>query len=157
MSYSTLSKKAKSKIQLQAKRQRAKNTCEFREDSRPIPFGQSIKGLYNDLNKTLFEGQLPDIPVSYNNRLKRTLGKAYYRIDMGNVLVATSIEMQTNHRWTDRFKRKGLTHEMCHVWAYHLHNEDKHGIMFWKKMTELGYPKYHSWEDGESWERDIYC
>ena len=113
--------------------------------------------MYNQLNKELFDGELPDIPVVFNNRLRRTLGKAYYRIDCGGILVPTRIELRTNHRWTDRFKRKVLTHEMCHVWAYHVFNEDGHGKMFWKKMTEVGYPKFHDWEDAKLWEKDIYC
>ena len=50
-----------------------------------------------------------------------------------------------------------MTHEMCHVWAYHFHNEEGHGKMFWQKMTELGYPKFHNWDDAQPWERDIYC
>tara|TARA_R110001592_G_scaffold191149_1_gene437291 strand:- start:42 stop:515 length:474 start_codon:yes stop_codon:yes gene_type:complete len=157
MSYSILSKKAKNKIRLQAKRQRVKNTCELREDNSEILMGTSIKMLYSELNNQLFEGLLPNIPVVYNNRLRRTLGKAYYRIDTGGVLVPTSIELRTKHKWTARFKRKVLTHEMCHVWAYHFHNEAGHGKHFWKKMTELGYPKFHSWDNAKSWEQDIYC
>ena len=157
MSYSNLSKKARSSILLQAKRQRAQSMFEMREDDRPIAIGCTIKSLYNELNSELFEGLLPDIPVYYNNRLRRALGKAFYRVDTGGVLVPTKIEMRSKHQWTARFKRKVLTHEMCHVWAYQFHNEDGHGKMFWKKMTELGYPKFHDWADSSHWERDIYC
>ena len=157
MAYSTLSKKAKSKILLQAKRQRAKNVFEFAEDNREIPLGMSFKDLYVQLNIELFDSELPDIPVIGNNRLRRKLGKAFYRMDAGGVLVPTRIEMRTKHRWTDRFKRKVMIHEMCHVWAYQFHNENGHGRMFWKKMESLGYPKFHNWEDSKSWERDIYC
>ncbi len=157
MSFANLSKKARSKVLLQAKRQRAKNTLDMREDKRSIPLGTSFQSLYRQLNEELFESLLPDIPVVGNNRLRRKLGRAFYRIDAGGVLVPTRIEMRTNHRWTDRFKKKVLTHEMCHVWAYHFHNEDGHGKMFWKKMEELGYPKFHDWEDSKNWERDIYC
>ena len=157
MSFSGLSSKARKSVLLQAKRQRAKNTCFFREDDRQIEIGTSIKSLYNQINKEIFDNMLPEIPVVYNNRLRRSLGKAFYRIDAGGVFVPTKIEMRTNHRWTDRFKRKVLTHEMCHVWAYEFHNEDGHGKMFWQKMKELGYPKFHVWEDAKPWERDIYC
>jgi len=157
MSFSGLSSKARKSVLLQAKRQRAKNTCFFREDARAIELGTSLKSIYNQLNEELFDRSLPDIEVAYNNRLRRALGKAYYRIDAGGVLVPTKIELRTNHRWTDRFKRKVLTHEMCHVWAYEFHNEEGHGKMFWQKMTELGYPKFHVWEDAKNWEKDIYC
>ena len=157
MTYSIMSKKAKKSIRLQAKRQRAKNTLEFREDNSIIPAGMSIKSLYIELNHQLFDGLLPDIPVTYNNRLRRTLGKAYYRIDSGGIFVPTLIEIRTNHRWTPRFKRKVLTHEMCHVWEYHFHNHASHGKRFWRKMTEVGYPKFHDWDDAKSWEKDVYC
>ena len=157
MSFSNLSKKARESVLLQAKRQRAKNIFEMRDDSRSIPLGTSFKALYTQLNKELFDSLLPDIPVVGNNRLRRNLGKAFYRVDSGGVFVPIKIEIKTSHRWTDRFKKKVLTHEMCHVWAYHFHNEDGHGKMFWQKMSELGYPKFHDFEDSESWERDIYC
>ena len=116
----------------------------------------TIKSLYIELNHQLFDGLLPDIPVVYNNRLRRTLGQAYYRVDHGGVLVPTSIELRTNHRWTPRFKRKVLTHEMCHIWEYHFHNHAGHGKRFWSQMTEVGYPKFHNWDDAKQWERDVY-
>ena len=157
MSFTNLGKKAKASILLEAKRQRAKNTSFFREDDRKIEFGMSLKSLYVQMNRELFLGQLPDIEVCYNNRLRRALGKAYFRIDTGGVLVPTRIELRTNHRWTDRFKRKVMAHEMCHIWAYHFHNEDGHGKMFWHMMKEIGYPKFHDFEDSKPWERDVYC
>ena len=157
MTYSGLSSKARKSVLLQAKRQRAKNTCFFKEDNRPIDLGTTLKSLFTQINDELFDGRLPDIPVIYNNRLRRALGKAYYRVDSGGVLVPTKIELRTNHRWTDRFKRKVLTHEMCHIWAYEFHNEEGHGKMFWEKMTEVGYPKFHNWEDSQPWEQDVYC
>ena len=157
MSLTNLSSKARKSVLLQAKRQMTRNTCEIREDNRLILPGTSFKSLYVSLNKELFDGELPDIPVVGNSRLRRKLGRAFYRIDTGGILVPTRIEMQTNHRWTSRFKKKVLTHEMCHVWAYHFHNEEGHGKMFWQKMKELGYPKFHDWPDSKHYERDIYC
>ncbi len=158
MSYQGLSGKARQDILKQAKRQIFRERYEFAEDTRPVlSAGMSPKSLYNQLNKELFEGKLPDIPVEFNSRLRRTLGKAYYRIDSGGSLVPTRIEIRKKHHWTARFIRKVMTHEMCHIWAYHFHNEDKHGRKFWKKMSELGYPKTHDWNDSMSCERDIYC
>jgi len=157
LSYSILSTKAKAKILLLAKRQRTRNTIELAEDNRLIPLGTSFQALYAQLNEELFSGALKNIPVVGNRRLRRKLGRAFYRIDSGGVLVPTKIEMMSSHRWTNRFKKKVMIHEMCHVWAYQHHNEEGHGKMFWKKMTELGYPKFHDWEDSKPWERDIYC
>ena len=155
MSYQSLSKKARASILYQAKKQMYKNTVEFREDSRPVGL---IDCCYQQLNEELFDGCLPeDLTVVYNGRLRRTLGKAYYRYESGGVMMPTKIELRRGHKWTPRFLRKVLTHEMCHIWAYQEHNEDGHGKHFWKKMTELGYPKTHDWEDSKPWERDIYC
>ncbi len=93
----------------------------------------------------------------FNNRLKRTLGKAYFRYEVDKTMTPVRIEIQRKHNWTDRFLRKVLTHEMCHVWAYQEYNEGGHGKHFWNKMKELGYPKTHDWDDSKSYERDIYC
>ena len=147
--------KARESLLKEAKRQMYRNTVEFREDNRPVGL---IDACYAELNKELFEGKLPQsLPVLYNNRLRRTLGKAFYRYEYGGLMVPTKIELRRNHKWTNRFLRKVLTHEMCHVWAYQEHNEDGHGKNFWAKMKELGYPKTHDWDDSEAWERDIYC
>lgn len=157
MSYSNLSKKAREALLLQAKRQVMRNTVEFREDNRPcISIGTSPQAIYHQMNAELFQNTLPDIPVSYNSRLKRVLGKAFFRRDSEGGFIATGIELRRHHRWTDRFFRKVLTHEMCHVWAFTFHNEDGHKRNFWSKMKELGYPKTHDWDDSLSWERDIY-
>ena len=157
MSLSNMSKKARASILLEAKRQKTKNTCKLSEDNRIIELGTSFQMLYNQLNSELFNNSLPVISVVGNNRLRRNLGKAFYRIDSGGVFIPVRIEMKTSHRWTDRFKKKVMIHEMCHVWAYNFHNEPGHGKMFWGKMNILGYPKFHDWQDSLSWERDIYC
>ena len=158
MSYTTLSGKAKQALLNKAKRQRARAMFDMREDNRPVSGPLALRNLYAQLNRELFGNELPDnVKVGYNGRLRRYLGKAYYRIDSGGVLVPTKIDIMTNHRWTPRFLRKVMTHEMCHVWAYHFHNEDGHGKRFWSKMEELGYPKFHDWNDSQHYERDIYC
>ena len=155
MSYHNLKGKARDRILYLAKKQMYKNTVEFREDNRPVGL---IDACYHQLNKELFDGCLPeDLSIVYNNRLRRTLGKAHFRYEYGGIMVPTKIELQRNHRWTSRFLRKVLTHEMCHIWAYQEHSENGHGKHFWSKMKELGYPKTHDWDDSKSWERDCYC
>ena len=155
MSYQNLSGKARAQLLLQAKRQIIKSEVEFSEDNRPV---YSLRFCYQQLNNELFDGSLPsDLPVTYNNRLRRMLGKAFYRYEYGGEMVPIRIEIQGGHRWTNRFLRKTLIHEMCHIWAYQEHNEDGHGRMFWSKMRELGYPKTHDWDDSQHYERDIYC
>lgn len=158
MSYQLLRGNARKDILKQAKRQMFKKEVELREDTRPV---DSISELYRQINEELFDGTLPnDLPVVYNYRLRRTLGQAYYRYDRAGEkvnLVPTKIEIRGKHRWTARFLRKVMTHEMCHVWAYQEHNEEGHGKHFWRKMKELGYPNTHDWDDSLGCERDIYC
>ena len=151
--FSNLNKKNKQLILDQVKRQIYKKQNIYAEDNRPV---ESIKLLYSQLNKELFENSLPSIEVKFNSRLRKTLGKASYIVDTSGNLVPIKIEIKKNHKWSNRFLRKVMIHEMCHVWAFHFHNEKKHGPNFWCKMKELGYPNTHHWEDALDCEKDIY-
>jgi predicted SprT family Zn-dependent metalloprotease len=163
MSYQSLRGDARKAMLKAAKHQYFRKKFDMSEDNRPvISAGMTMKCLYDQLNRELFDNDLPDIPVVFNSRLTRTLGLAYYRYDSGAVVVPVKIEIRKKHRWTNRFLRKVMIHEMCHIWAYHFHNEDKggengHGPKFWAKMNELGYPKTHDWDDSEEHEKDIWC
>ena len=137
----------------EAKRQMYRNTVEFAEDNRPV---KSVKHLYKQLNAELFNDELPPIKVKMNGRLRKTLGKAFYMLEAGGKFRPTKIEIKKSHKWTPRFLRKVMIHEMCHIWAYHFHNEKGHGKKFWGKMKELGYPKTHCWKDALSCEKDIW-
>jgi len=151
--FSTARKKARDILLEEAKRQMYRNQVVFTEDTRPV---DSVRALYAQLNTELFEGLLPQIEVKMNSRLRKTLGKAFYIIESGGKIRPTRIEIKKNHKWTPRFLRKVMTHEMCHIWAYHFHNEKGHGKMFWSKMKELGYPKTHVWDDALTCEKDIW-
>ena len=151
--FSIAKKKAREAMLDEAKRQMYLNTVDFAEDNRPV---NSVKALYSQLNAELFNNELPTVEVKMNSRLRRTLGKAYYIIESGGKFRPTRIEIKKSHRWTDRFLRKVMIHEMCHIWAYHFHNEGGHGKKFWKKMKELGYPKTHNWSDASSFEKDMW-
>jgi len=151
---SLLRGKARQAVLDDAKRQMYRNTVEFREDTRPVT---SIRLLYKELNRELFDNELPkDLEVKMNGRLRTCLGKAYYTYGIEKSIQPLRIEIKKNHRWTSRFLRKIMTHEMCHIWAYQFHNEEKHGPKFWRKMKELGYPKTHCWDNAKAFEMDIY-
>lgn len=151
---SLLRGKARQAVLDAAKRQMYRNTVDFREDTRPV---HSIRQLYVELNTELFNDELPlSIEVKMNSRLRKCLGKAFYTYGEDKKLIPLRIEIKKNHKWTSRFIRKVMTHEMCHIWAYKFHNEDKHGPKFWAKMRELGYPKTHVWENAMSYEKDKY-
>jgi|TARA_X000001382_G_scaffold21038_1_gene12752 predicted SprT family Zn-dependent metalloprotease len=151
--FSISKKKARKAMLEEAKRQMYRNEVVFSEDNRPV---NSIKALYAELNEEIFNGELPHIEVKMNGRLRKTLGKAFYLLEAGGRMRPTRIEIKKSHRWTPRFLRKVMIHEMCHIWAYEFHNEKGHGRKFWLKMKELGYPKTHNWTDAQSFEKDIY-
>lgn len=151
--FSTARRKARQALLEEAKRQMYRNKVVFAEDNRPV---SSVNELYNQLNYELFAGELPSIEVKMNGRLRKTLGRASYIINSDGSFYPVKIEIKKDHKWTPRFLRKVMTHEMCHIWAYKFFNEKGHGKNFWSKMIELGYPKTHIWEDALSCEIDIY-
>ena len=152
-------------LRLAKKQMRANGTIEVYEDNRPVGTGDSdLQRLYNQLNTELFGGELPVVPVFWNDRLRRAYGKAFFTsTGLGQKrgtragCKATKIEMRPQHQWTNRFLRKVLTHEMCHVWAFTNYGEVGHGPMFWKQMRKVGYPQGHEWPGAPSHERDRYC
>tara|TARA_A100001011_G_C14134393_1_gene766885 strand:+ start:389 stop:850 length:462 start_codon:yes stop_codon:yes gene_type:complete len=151
--FSIAKKKAREAMLDEAKRQMYRKKVDFAEDNRPV---DSIKLLYTQLNSELFNNELPAIEVKMNSRLRKTLGKAFYLLEVGGKFRPTRIEIKKSHKWSPRFLRKVMIHEMCHVWAYHFHNESGHGKKFWGKMCELGYPKTHCWDDALSCEKDVW-
>ena len=151
--FSNARKSARQAMLDEAKRQMYRNTVVFAEDNRPV---SSVKALYNELNNELFDGTLPKIKIVMNGRLRKHLGKAFFTVNGDGSLNPTRIEIKKNHKWSSRFLRKVMIHEMCHIWAYHFHNESGHGKKFWAKMKELGYPKTHCWDDALACEKDIW-
>lgn len=152
-------------LRLAKKQMRANGTIKCYEDTRPVgTTNADLQACYDQINQELFGGELPRIPVTWNPKLRRALGKAYYtstglgkkRGTRANCS-ASKIELRPKHEWTDRFLRKVLTHEMCHIWAFTEYGEVGHGSMFWKKMREVGYPQGHEWPGAASNERDRYC
>ena len=132
-----------------------------RNDTRPIP--GTLKELYNELNDELFDGQLPDIPVYYNDTLRRSLGRASCSSDgkagrgKRKGCRATAIEIRGGFPFTPRFLRKVMAHEMCHVWSFEEYGEVGHGPQFWKKMRGVGYTDGHRFPGQQRNETDIYC
>lgn len=151
--FSNAKKKSRQYLLDAAKRQMFKNEVIFTEDTRPV---ESIKALYNQLNEELFENSLPTIEVKFNSRFRKHLGKAFYVINPDGSLKPTGIEIKKDHKWSARFLRKVMTHEMCHIWAYQNFNEKGHGPRFWSKMKLLGYPKTHVWDDALNCEKDVW-
>ncbi len=146
-----------------AKRQMIESgDIDVRNDTRPVP--ESLKELYDEINREDFDSQLPEIPVTWNANLTRVLGRAR-SVSEGKGkkrgtrkgCQAVGIEIKATHAWTDRFLRKVMAHEMCHVWAFTFCGEVGHGPQFWKKMRKLGYQKGHRFPNQQKGEGDKYC
>ena len=101
---------------------------------------------YKKYNQRYFQGKLPIIPCEYNGRLRKHLGRCMYR-KKSKSFVPEKIEVRKG--LSEEQERKTLLHEMSHVWAMIEHNEKGHGPYFWRKMTEIGYPKGHVFASGE--------
>ena len=117
---------------------------------------RALQERFERLNHVLFRGELAPLPVRFEAGMGRSLGKAFYIIESGGRLRPTRIAIRREHRWTERFLRKVLVHEMTHVWAYAHHNETGHGRRFWEMMTALGYGRGHAWADAGPHERDVW-
>jgi hypothetical protein len=113
-----------------------------------------LKKLYQEYNSTLFDGALPDLPVTWNGRISKTLGRCWYNRTKAG-LRPKAIDIKFPYA-SERQMRKTLVHEMCHVWACIEKGEIAHGDWFWKKMEECGYPDGHIFPDADRSEIDIY-
>ena len=130
-------------------------TVSPKSDERPIP--DDIKKLYDEINHESFGSMLPNLPVHWvTGEITSILGMAYYRETLNGLVIPTRIEIGSEYTWTDRFLRKVMTHEMCHVWCYIEFNEVDHTSNFWRKMTELGYPPNHVFPNSSLPEFDHY-
>jgi hypothetical protein len=111
----------------------------------------NLPAMYKKLNREYFGGELPIIPVTWNPRLKRCLGRAFYTRKYPEPysacrdikLIPTKIDIMVNYP-SARALRKTMVHEMCHVWEFIMNGDGGHNRFFWAKMKECGYPKGHS-------------
>lgn len=121
----------------------------------------NLPKMYARLNKELFAGALPsDLPVVWNHRLKRSMGRAHYRTEgrswMSRKLIPTKIDIKVNYA-SERALRKTMVHEMCHVYEFIKNGKGGHNAFFWKVMADCGYPKGHTFDgDGDGEEEDIW-
>jgi len=125
-----------------------------------------INAMFDEFNQTYFGGEIPKIPVLWNNRLRTTGGRCHYRwvtrinrkvepykIDLSNRLFE-------NNDWDiDKVKRT-LIHEMTHAYCVEKYGERGHGYWFQRTMTlitgELKNHRCHNYDtSGLKEERNI--
>ena len=103
--------------------------------------------MYDSLNKELFEGTLPKIPCIFNHRLTRSMGRTHMsRKGSKKKWVPTKIDIKVG--LSSEHLHKTMVHELCHVWAIHVHQSTAHSTVFWQKMLECGYPDGHTFAQG---------
>jgi hypothetical protein len=125
----------------------------------------NLKGLYDDFNRTLFSGELPDVPIAFGKTPKGAAGvtnsRATRKAGMPVWMRATvpgSISVTINPYTYEQDVLKGIVaHEMVHVWCMHTnrHERDAHGPAFQAKVGEIQrkasftIPIKHNTEDEE--------
>ncbi|TDL28919.1 hypothetical protein BD410DRAFT_252665 [Rickenella mellea] len=98
---------------------------------------QYAEHLFDELNKIVFGGKLPDTTeLTWNNRLQTTAGRAKWHKSREGV-ETSSIELATKVLDCEARIRNTLSHEMCHLacWMINADPKENHG------------PKFKSWAD----------
>ena len=117
---------------------------EIRQKDSDIQLARQMSERYNHYNQTLFNNQLPAIPI-YFKPLKGLGGKVDYRIRKtatSKTLVPDSMTMTFSNifKKTEEQLVSVLLHEMIHVYLASIGDfDDNHGPAFRKKKLELEY------------------
>ncbi|KAH9486658.1 HMG box-containing protein C19G7.04 [Psilocybe cubensis] len=103
--------------------------------------------LFNDLNKYVFNQQLPEgTLLNWNKRLLTTAGRAKYHRSRDGVLT-TEIELAEKILDCDERIRNTLSHEMCHLatWVIDKKLDEHHGKLFkyWASRITYMRPDIH--------------
>ena len=100
----------------------------------------NLKQLYDEYNKSLFDGELPDIDVIWANT-KGHGGRSYATVkkQYGKVIdvIPNKIDISRRYRKTEKEYRAVLIHEMIHVYLYMNKDLSTHGTTFKNKAKEL--------------------
>jgi hypothetical protein len=99
-----------------------------------IPSTTRLAALYEDLNRTLFEGRLPPYRLQFRP-FERGDQVGYYNRETRTIELATSLQPDPEQL------RQALLHEMCHI------GSPGHGRRFQEKLSRLA-------AKGESWAED---
>ena len=131
------------------------NNMKYLEPKSPDgrPSRCNLLPVYNQLNQMYFDGELPKIPVVFNGRLQSVYGRCH-AIRRKN-LVAHKIDIKYPIV-SQRMLRKVMVHEMCHAWTIKNIKKEGHTSLFWKKMSECGYPDGHQFANALPEEKDKY-
>lgn len=108
----------------------------------------NIQQMFVRLNDEHFNGEIPDIPVTWNTRMTTTAGYCRYQRSrvlalMGNrqELTVTKIDLSDklfrNEGYDPAKIERTLIHEMVHAFLIHKYNEKGHTARFQRTMTKI--------------------
>ena len=80
-------------------------------------------------------GVFPDIPFSFNSRLKRILGRLVYSRNQGT-LTPLRIEVSSSISENEELLKKTLLHELSHFYLMTNDRDFSHGSPEFKKLAE---------------------
>ena len=144
--------KGKKAMLARAKQQMYENgSLQNKADDSPF---NSLKELYLELNKELFDNELPiDLKVVFSfdlnkGRSKSTVyGMCYYSSSgiskRGHRKDCKAVKIEIKPGMGNAETRKTLVHEMCHAYCFNKFSEVGHGQQFWIKMRKCNYPRGH--------------
>lgn len=114
-------------------------------------FKPDIKRMFVELNQKHFNGEIPNIPVKWNNRMTTTAGLFRFRRSMSNL---TPVEINLSNKLFKSLNydmakiQRTLIHEMVHAYLCHKYNEKGHTRRFQRMMTDItGERKNHRCHD----------
>jgi predicted SprT family Zn-dependent metalloprotease len=116
------------------------------------PKRASLSELFALLNETYFNNEVPNIPVTWNARLKRAAGRCFV-MSVGDKGTPTRIDLAKKILDTRAKLLRTLAHEMVHAWLYATQPRSVakgHGPLFQAKMRTItgedGNHTYHTYE-----------
>jgi predicted SprT family Zn-dependent metalloprotease len=104
----------------------------------------NIVNMFHELNAEFFDGDIPTIPVVWNNRMTTTAGYCRYTTTRNgwdqNVeprQLDLSDKLFRNCDYDEDKIRRTLVHEMVHAYIAHIHNETGHNWRFQQMMRDI--------------------
>ena len=89
----------------------------FYEKNRPTCSDEGLLAIFRDLNKRIFNDELPEIPINYMENEKKFLGGfalGAYTFDNENIMDASKNYILLNRDIVDRALENTICHEMVH-------------------------------------------
>ncbi len=103
----------------------------------------NVNEMFDRLNQEHFNGEVPKIPVEWNNRLRTTAGRCHSRWtnrrrrEMEPTKIDLSNQLFASNGWNQEEVERTLIHEMVHAYLMHKYNNATHDWQFQSTMTRI--------------------